>query len=93
VVLLVILSVSASVATRTFHAICYTHLSAQADPSHAKRQHLAADACEMVGPLWQLAGVLLPVGSLHASPTEPDFRDPEFGEARYNRPPPSLSLL
>ena len=94
VVLLAIFAISLSVATRTFRGPDLGHASFQSAPSHAFRQHLAADAIEVTKPVSQIVGMLLPVASPHGPPAEPDNRLIEFfSESLYNRPPPSVSLL
>lgn len=93
VILLAILAISASVATRTFHDFNYTQTSAHGDASNAKRQHLDADAYELIRPFSQLAETLLPVAAPPAPPAEPNLRDAELVESLYNRPPPASSLL
>ncbi|SRR5208337_4343592 len=93
VVLLAIFAISLSVATRTFHSIDFDHPSVQSDPSHAMRQHLAADAFVLTNPVSNLGAMLLPVAAPHAPPADPQVRSVELTESLYNRPPPSISLL
>jgi len=93
VVLLAILAISASVATRTFHAFDLYHPSVQTDPSRAMRQHLDADAVALAGPISDLGTMLLPVAAPHAPPAEVPVHTIIFTESLYNRPPPSISLL
>lgn len=93
VVLLAILAISISVATRTFHFVAFDHPTVQADPSHALRQHLDADAVCLSKPVSNLAVMLLPVAAPHAPPADPQVRSVVLIESLYNRPPPVLSLL
>ncbi len=93
VVLLAIFAISFSVATRTFHSIDFDHPSVQSDPSHAMRQHLAADAVVLTNPVSDLGTLLLSVVVPHAPPVEVQAHAVEFTESLYNRPPPSISLL
>ena len=92
-VLLAILAISVSVATRTFHGTLFDHAQVQTDQSHAMRQHLAADAFVLTNPVSNLSTMLLPVAAPHAPPTDPQVRTVELTESLYNRPPPSISLL
>jgi hypothetical protein len=93
VVLLAILAISVSVATRTFHGALLDHASVQTDQSHAMRQHLAADAFVLTNPVSNLSTMLLAVVAPHAPPADPQVRTVELAESLYNRPPPSISLL
>jgi hypothetical protein len=93
VVLLAVLAISASVATRTFHAFDLDHPSAQSDPSRATRQHLDADAVAFAQPVSDLGTLLLPVAAPHAPPAEVPVHTILFTESVYNRPPPPISLL
>jgi zona occludens toxin (predicted ATPase) len=92
VVLLAIFAICVSVATRTFHGIYLDQPSVQADPSHALRQHLAADAFVLTNPVLNLGAMLLPVAAPHAPPVEAQVRTFDLTESLYNRPPPSISL-
>ncbi len=91
--LLAIFAISFSVATRTFHSIDLDHPSVQSDPSHAMRQHLAADAVVLTNPVSDLGMLLLSVVAPHAPPIEVQAHAVDFTESLYNRPPPSISLL
>ena len=94
VVLLAILAISVSVATRTFHGFDLYHASVQSAQSHAMRQHLAADAVVLTAPVSTLSTMLLPVAAPHAPPTDPQVRTVvELTDSLYHRPPPSISLL
>jgi hypothetical protein len=93
VVLLAILAISVSVATRTFHGFDLYYASVQSAQSHAMRQHLAADAVVLAAPVSTLSAMLLPVAAPHAPPTDPQVRTVELTESLYHRPPPSISLL
>jgi len=93
VALLAIFAISFSIATRTFHSIDLDHPSVQADPSHAMRQHLAADAVVLTNPVSDLGSLLLSVVAPHAPPVEVQAHAVDFTESLYNRPPPSISLL
>ncbi len=93
VVLLAILALSASLATRVFHEFDVAHASVHSDPSQGMRQHLAADAYVLVAPNARFAIMLLPVAAPHAPPAQPEIRTVEFEESLYNRPPPCISLL
>jgi hypothetical protein len=92
VALIAILLLSVTLATRTFHEIYLDHPCAQADPSHAMRQHLAADAFVLTSPVMNLGVTLLPVAAPHAPPAEVRVRTVELADSLYNRPPP-FSLL
>ena len=92
VVLLAILAISASVATRSFHGFYLDHPSVHAHPSHAMRQHLAADA--FVPPNATLTPVAnLPVATPNPLPVDVRVHTVELAESLYNRPPPSIPLL
>jgi hypothetical protein len=90
VILLVVFSISASLATRTFH-LSFIQPTVLAHGVHAKHQHLNADAVELARPVPSI--MLLPLAAPHAPPVEPQFRTVELTESVYNRPPPSRSLL
>jgi len=92
-VLLAILAIFASVATRTFHGFAVDHPSVRTDASHAKRQHLDADAVVLTNPVSNLGAVLLPVAAPHAPPSEPRVHTVELTQSLYHRPPPPISLL
>ena len=93
VVLLAIFAICVSVTTRMFHSFDFDQSSAHADPSHAMRQHLDADAFVVTRPVSIVGTMLLPLAEPHAPPV--DVAVPTFGlaESLYNRPPPSISLL
>ena len=93
VVLLAIFAISVSVATRTFHGFCLDHPSVHADPSHALRQHLAADAFVLTNPTLTPGTMLPPVAGPLAPPVEVRVHTAELTESLDNRPPPSISLL
>jgi hypothetical protein len=93
VVLLAILAISLSVATRTFHGFSFDHPSVQSNASQAMRQHLAADAVVLTNPVSDLGAMLLPMAAPHAPPDEVPVHTLVFTESLYNRPPPSISLL
>ena len=93
VVLLALLAISVSLATRTFHGVYFDHPVAQADPSHALRQHLDADAFVLTSPVLTWSAILLPVVAPHAPPIEEQIRTVQLTESLYNRPPPSTSFL
>lgn len=90
VILLVVLAISTSLATRTFH-LSFIHPTVVSHATHAKHQHLNADAIELARPVPSI--MLLPLAAPHAPPVEPQFRTVELTESVYNRPPPSQSLL
>ncbi len=90
VILLLVLSISASLATRTFH-LSFIHPTVQSHATHAKHQHLNADAIELARPVPSI--MLLVQAAPHAPPIEPQFRTVELTESVYNRPPPPQSLL
>jgi hypothetical protein len=90
VVLLAIFAISVSVATRTFQGSYLDCPSVHADPSHAMRQHLAADAFVLTNPVSNLGDVLLPVAAPHALPVAVQVHSVELTESLYNRPPPSI---
>ena len=91
-ILLAVLAISASVATRTFHAARTDSSGAYDGSAGAKHQLLDADAFVLADPVPQLT-MLLPVAAPHAPPPELPFRTLELTESLFNRPPPSLSLL
>jgi hypothetical protein len=93
VVLLAIFAICVSVTTRMFHSFDFNHSSVHADPSHAKRQHLDADAFVVTRPVSTLGTMLLPVAAPHAPPADAQVPAFELTESLYNRPPPSISLL
>jgi hypothetical protein len=93
VVLLAILAICVSVTTRMFHSFDFDHPSAHADPSHAMRQHLDADAFVVTRPVSIVGTMLLPVAAPHAPPVDVQVPTFELTESLYNRPPPSISLL
>ena len=93
VVLLAVLAISVSVATRTFHGFSLDHPSVQADASHAMRQHLAADAFVLTHSVSSLGAMLIPAAASPVSPSEDLVHRFELTESLYNRPPPSISLL
>ena len=91
VILLIVLAISANLATRTFH-LAFVHPTVKTHAAQAKHQHLNADALELTQPA-PLSTMLLPLSAPHAPPAEPQFRTVELTESVYNRPPPSCSLL
>ncbi len=93
VVLLAIFAICVSVTTRMFHSFDFDHSSAHADPSHAMRQHLDADACVVTRPVLIVGTMLLPVAEPHAPSVNVQVPTFELTESLYNRPPPSISLL
>src|ERR1035437_277576 len=92
VVLLAIFAICVSVTTRMFHSVDFDHPSAHADPSHAMRQHLDADAFVVPRPVSIVGTGLLPVAKPHAPPVDVQVPTFELTESLYNRPPPSISL-
>lgn len=93
VILLAIIALTMSVATRVFHDLDVARVNVHSDPSQGMRQHLAADAFTLVAPNARFAIMLLPVAAPHAPPAEPLVRTVDLEESLYNRPPPCISLL
>lgn len=93
VVLLIVLALCTSVSTRVFQSAAIAHATVQSYPSHAMRQHMAADAAVFERPACEMGEVLLPVAASHTPAELPRVRSAELLDSLYNRPPPNFSLL
>ena len=93
VIVLAVLAVFTSVATRSFDYSSVHQPTAQCDSLKVERQHLDTDALALAKPMAQLVDTLLPVAAPHAPPREFPVVSVELAEYLYNRPPPACSLL
>ena len=89
VICLVLLSLTVSLATRTFHLNVPHGVSAQSSASEATRQHMDRDGVRWT-PL-PLVTIVLQVTSFYprVAPAGPPLPSQLFDKSLYNRPPPS----
>jgi hypothetical protein len=90
VVALAVLSLTVSLATRTFHDMTASHrVSVRADSQQAMRQHLNKDAAHWPAPVFDFAVLDTPTFYPRVAPAGPPIPSLHFDESLYNRPPPT----
>jgi hypothetical protein len=91
IVALAILSLSVSLATRTFRLDSSATVKISSSTSQAIRQHLDRDAVRWVLPVPILAAVQAPAYYPRFAPAGPPLPTVLFDQSLSNRPPPSLT--
>jgi hypothetical protein len=89
VIAFAILSITASLATRTGVPTVSHGITAQAQSSQAMRQHMDGDAFHWVSPAPVLTVIEVPTFYPRFAPAGPPLPNLLFDESLYNRPPPS----
>lgn len=87
-ILLAILSLGVSLATRTFHLDDGT-TGVQSSSTQAMRQHLDRDGLRWIAPVPTLTILQTPAFYPHVAPAGPPLPSALFEENLYNRPPPT----
>jgi hypothetical protein len=86
---LVMLSLTVSLATRTFRLTVPHGVTVQSNAAKAMRQHMVRDAAEWVPPAPLFTTLSAPKFYPHVSPTGPPLGVPLLDETLNNRPPPA----
>lgn len=89
VVVLAIVALTGSLATRTFHGTVDQNQRFESGASQATRQHLDRDAVSWFAPVVRSVFFDLPTFYPRVAPAGPPVRALLLEENLYNRPPPS----
>lgn len=90
VIVLAVLSLTVSLATRTFHdGAGWRGVTVHADTHQAMRQHLNKDAAQWPAPVFDFALLDTPSFYPRIAPAGPPIPSLHFDESLYNRPPPA----
>jgi hypothetical protein len=93
IVLILVISLSATVVTRfLFQSDSNPATAVHSYPTHAMRQHMAADALAFERPASAIADTLVLVEARRAPAVLRRVSSDELLDSLYNRPPPSFSL-
>ncbi len=86
---LIILALTLSVATRTFHLSVPHGVTVQSNAAQGMRQHMDSDAAQWVPPIQQHTIYEAVSFYPRVAPAGPPLPSQLFAESLYNRPPPS----
>ncbi len=92
VLVVFVLAVSTSVATRIFHNVWVNGSTAGSGAADVKRQQLDVGALELTRPGSHCGGLLARVAVRRVHGAERRIQPSEFTEGLFNRPPPSVFL-
>jgi hypothetical protein len=91
-ILLTIVGLSVSLATRVWHVVPVHGVSVQASVSQGMRQHMDRDAAHWVSPVSRFAFLHVTTFYPKFAPAGPPLPAALFDKSLYNRPPPALSI-